>query len=186
MKLWLLRHALTEAAPGLCYGRTDVGVPPEATLAAAEGVLQRIPHGTAVFTSPLRRCAELAHAIASLRQDLPPETDVRIAEMDFGAWEGQLWSAIPRTAFDAWTADFADGRPGGDGESTRRFMQRVGSAFDDWRASGRDALWVTHAGVMRAVHLLHGGARHVDGADQWPAHPIGYGECQLIELHDGL
>lgn len=184
MKLWLLRHALTEAAPGLCYGRTDVGVPPEATLAAAEGVLQRIPHGTAVFTSPLRRCAELAHAIASLRPDLPPETDARLAEMDFGAWEGQLWSAIPRTAFDAWTADFADGRPGGDGESTRRFMQRVGSAFDDWRASGHDALWVTHAGVMRAVHLLHGGARHVDGADQWPAHPIGYGECQLFELED--
>ena len=35
MKLWLVRHARTEAAPGLCYGATDVGVPAEATHAVA-------------------------------------------------------------------------------------------------------------------------------------------------------
>jgi alpha-ribazole phosphatase len=186
MTLWLLRHALTDAAPGLCYGRTDVGVPAAATLAAAQGLLpHRIPEGTPVRCSPLRRCAELARSIETLRPDLRPDVDPRLAEMDFGAWEGQLWSAIPRTAFDAWTGNFADAQPGGDGESTRRFMQRVGSAFDDWRASGRDALWVTHAGVMRAVQLLHGGTLHVERAEQWPSRPIGYGECLRFELRAG-
>ena len=180
-RLWLLRHALTDAAPGVCYGRTDVGVPADATRAAGQGVVHRIPEGTAVFSSPLRRCAELARTVEALRPDLPSAIDPRLAEMDFGAWEGQPWSAIPRTAFDAWTANFADARPGGDGESTRCFMRRVGAAFDDWRASGRDALWITHAGVMRAVQLLHAGIRDVERADQWPAQPIGYGECQCIE-----
>ncbi len=38
-------------------------------------------------------------------------------------------------------------------------MARVGAAWDDWRASGRDAVWVTHAGVMRAALLLSRGVR---------------------------
>lgn len=182
MRLWLLRHALTEAAPGLCYGRTDVGVPYDATLAAAEGARRRIPEGAAVICSPLRRCAELARCLQALRSDLVPSVDPRLAEMDFGAWEGQSWASIPRAEFDAWTGNFVDGRPGGDGESTRVFMQRVGHAFDDWRTSGRDTLWVTHAGVMRAVQLLQQGTRQVETAAQWPSRPIGYGECQLLEV----
>lgn len=184
-RLWLLRHALTEAAPGLCYGRTDVGVPVAATLAAAHGVLHQIPQGTAVYGSPLRRCAELAQAIETLRPDLQWQRDPRLAEMDFGAWEGQLWASIARADFDAWTGSFADGAPGGHGESTRHFMQRVGGAFDDWRASDHDALWVTHAGVMRAVQLLHRGVRQVECADQWPSAPIGYGECLCFEWAEG-
>ncbi|RZL64609.1 MAG: phosphoglycerate kinase [Variovorax sp.] len=181
-RLWLLRHALTDSAPGLCYGRTDVGVPAAATRAAALDVVHKIPEGTVVFSSPLRRCAELAHAIAALRPDLSTRIDPRLAEMDFGAWEGQRWSSIARTEFDAWTVNFADGLPGGDGESTRRFMQRIGAAYDGWRASGCDALWITHAGVMRAVQLLHSGVREVERADQWPSQPIGYGECQCIDI----
>ncbi len=186
MKLWLVRHALTDAAPGLCYGRTDVGVPAEATLQAAQGVVAQIPLGVALYGSPLRRCAELARTLAMLRPDLQARIDPRLAEMDFGAWEGRLWSSIAREDFDAWTGNFADGNPGVHGESTRRFMQRVGEAFDDWRASGRDAVWVTHAGVMRAVQLLHRGVRHVERADEWPSQPIGYGEWQLIEIDDSF
>lgn len=181
MKLWLVRHARTEAAPGLCYGATDVGVPAEATHAVALRVAPGIPMDAVLRTSPLRRCAELARAIAAQRTDLHAEVDARIAEMDFGAWEGRPWSSIPRAEFDAWTAGFADLRPGGDGESTRQFMLRVGMAYDDWRASGRNAVWVTHAGVMRAVQLLQRGVRHVALASEWPAEAIGYGECLRIE-----
>lgn len=181
MKLWLVRHAQTDAAPGLCYGATDVCVPAEATLAVAEAVVSRLPSGIALAHSPLRRCAELALAIGRLRPDLAVSADARLAEMDFGAWEGRPWSSIARTEFDAWTSNFAEGVPGGHGESTVRFMQRTGAAFDEWRASGQDAVWVTHAGVMRAVQLLHGGVRRVDTAAQWPSEPIDYGACLLIE-----
>jgi alpha-ribazole phosphatase len=181
MKLWLVRHAQTDAAPGLCYGATDVCVPAEATQAVAEAVVSRLPAGIVLAHSPLRRCAELAQAIGRLRPDLVIRTEPRLAEMDFGAWEGQPWSSISRAEFDAWTCNFAEGVPGGHGESTASFMQRTGAAFDEWRASGQDAVWVTHAGVMRAVQLLHRGVRRVDAAAQWPSSPIDYGACLLIE-----
>lgn len=183
MKLWLVRHALTDAAPGLCYGATDVTVPPGVTRAVALQVAPRIPPNAVLRASPLRRCAELARAIAEVRADLQVEIDVRLAEMNFGGWEGRPWSSIARAEFDAWTSDFAEGRPGGHGESTREFIQRVGMAFDDWRASGADTVWITHAGVMRAVALLHRGVRSVSRASEWPATPIDYGECLLIEGH---
>ncbi|MGJ7508844.1 histidine phosphatase family protein [Variovorax sp. GT1P44] len=181
MKLHLVRHAQTTAPEGQCYGRTDVAVLPELTLAAAERVAPLLPADIEMRSSPLMRCDDLARAILALRSDLRVRTDPRIAEMDMGAWEGGAWTAIDRAEFEHWTRNFADTRAGGNGDSTRQFMQRVGEAYDEWLARGHDAIWVTHAGVIRAVSLLHGGLRCVERADQWPAHPIAYGACVTIE-----
>ncbi|RYY98726.1 MAG: phosphoglycerate kinase, partial [Comamonadaceae bacterium] len=132
--------------------------------------------------SPLQRCRGLAAALIERRPDLGPcSFDASIAEMDFGSWEGQAWSAIPRTEFDAWAADFGDAAAGGSGESTGLFMRRVAVAYDAWISEGRDALWVTHAGVIRAVWLLHAGTRRVASAGQWPGTAIEPGECVSIE-----
>ena len=49
-------------------------------------------------------------------------------ELDFGAWEGQPWSAIAKSAIDAWTAAFATHAPGG-GESLALMLERVASAL---------------------------------------------------------
>lgn len=181
-RLWLVRHAETDAAPGICYGATDVGVPAAATRALAAQLAPAIPAGTLLSCSPLRRCAELAQAIEALRPELVAQADTRLAEMDFGAWEGRPWAAIARAEFDGWIGNFADGRPGGTGESTRRLMQRVGDAFDEWQLSQRDALWVTHAGVIRAVQLLQRGVRSIERAEQWPAAPIAFGAVIAIDL----
>lgn len=187
MKLWLVRHAPVLAETGLCYGATDVAAHHDETLVAAAAVSVAIGQmpatGMAFFSSPLQRCAALAKAITALRPDLPPcHHDTNLAEMDFGAWEGAPWQAVARSEFDAWMADFADGRAGGTGESTRLFMRRVGIAWDAWRASGSDALWVTHAGVMRAVSLLQRGVRVPATADEWPAYPIAFGEWVTVEI----
>jgi alpha-ribazole phosphatase len=181
MTLWLLRHAPTSAAAGSCCGRTDVPVPAGATLAVAERIAPALPPGIALASSPLQRCAGLAEAIAALRPDLQWHVDARLAEMDFGAWEERSWAEIDRGEIEAWTRDFADARAGGSGESTRQFMQRIGLAFDAWREAGRDAAWVTHAGVIRAVWLLQQGVRCADRADQWPTRPIPFGACVTIE-----
>lgn len=237
-RLWLLRHAAVEGAPGRCYGASDLAARPEATRAAADGFARRWPAapdsaGTAVanagraeddigvtgidgvggigstngidglakpmlamasmpldrvagdvrlWCSPLQRCTALAAAVVERLPRLGPvRVDPRLAEMDFGAWEGRPWDAIGRDAFDAWTADFADARAGGHGESTRMFMARVGAAWDAWRASERDAVWVTHAGVMRAVMLLDAGVRCPEAASQWPSRSIGHGDWLVFE-----
>ena len=179
--LWLLRHVPVLAALGLCYGRTDLACAVEATRSVAQAIAPTLPVRIDIFSSPLQRCTLLAGLLSALRPDLgPTRMDSRLAEMDFGAWEGRPWSDIGRAEFAAWMDDFADGRVGGHGESTRQFMARVGSAWDDWRASGRDALWVTHAGVMRAVTLLESGIRCPTDAAAWPKQSIGFGE--LIKI----
>ena len=181
--LWLLRHAPVDAPAGLCYGRTDLTCYVEATQAVAAEIAPLLPADIAIYTSPLQRCAMLARAIADERPSLSPATiDPRLAEMDFGAWEGQPWDRIARADFDAWMADFTDARAGTHGESTRLFIARVGEAWDAWRASGRDALWVTHAGVIRAVTLLQRGVSVPADASEWPRQPIGFGEWSTVEV----
>ena len=180
--LWLLRHAPVDAPAGLCYGRTDLSCAAEATQAVAAQIAPLLPADIAIHSSPLQRCATLARAIADQRPALSPATiDPRLAEMDFGAWEGQPWDRIARADFDAWMADFADARAGTNGESTRLFMARVAAAWDDWRAGGIDAVWVTHAGVMRAVRLLQHGVRCPADASEWPRHPIGFGDWLRVD-----
>ena len=182
MKLWLLRHAPVDAAAGLCYGATDLSCVVGSTEAMAATIAPLLPAEIAVHSSPLQRCAALADAIARARPDLsPPRIDGRLAEMNFGAWEGQAWDAIARSDFDVWMGDFAHARAGAHGESTALFMARVGAAWDDWLGSKRDALWVTHAGVMRAVLLLQRGVRCPANASEWPSQPIAFGEWLTID-----
>ena len=101
--------------------------------------------------------------------------------MDFGKWEGQPWADIPKTQLDAWTADFAHYPAGDTGESVGQFMARVASAFDELPAA-KDVLWITHAGVIRAAHLLAKGTRHIERADQWPSAAPAYGQWCTLDL----
>jgi alpha-ribazole phosphatase len=99
--------------------------------------------------------------------------------MNFGAWEGQRWADIARAELDAWTADFWGYRVGGSGESVGAFMSRVAAAFDalPW---AENTLWITHAGVIRAVRLIASGQRRLQRADQWPVAAPAYGQwCKL-------
>lgn len=182
--LWLARHATVQAPSGLCYGAQDWPARPMATRAAAQALAAALPaHWPShwpVWASPRWRCQQLAQALAALRPDLPAaRVDARLCEMDFGLWEGRLWAHIERPAFDAWMADFAHHRPGG-GESVAQLMQRVASAWADWRASGLPALWLTHAGVMRAALLLSRGQAYITQPADWPQStdiPLGSSLC---------
>ena len=171
-----------DAAPSAdrCYGSTDLRADPAATQAAAERLARQLPQGLGVQVSPLQRCEQLALALQALRPDLVLEADDRLREMYFGAWEDVPWSDIARTDFDAWLADFADARPAGDGESVRELMARVAAAWDGWRAGGQHAVWITHAGVMRAALLLARGVRLPASARDWPADQLPFGEALVL------
>ena len=98
--------------------------------------------------------------------------------MNFGRFEGQPWSAIPKADIDAWTADFGQHRFGGQ-ESANDVLERVAAALQDCTAQTNpdsNVLWMTHAGVIRAVSLLAQGITQVDTATQWPRQVPGFGE----------
>lgn len=181
MKLWLVRHAEVAAPTGLCYGRSDLPAEPAATARAAARLAAELPKGLAVRASPLQRCELLAQSLCRLRPDLTLQIDTRLREMDFGAWEGRSWADIARADFDAWLADFADARPAGNGECVRELMARVAAAWDGWRASGHDAVWITHAGVVRAALLLARGLRQPPSAADWPAEAVPHGLSVCID-----
>lgn len=141
MILHLIRHSEPEVAPGLCYGRLDL--PAKNVAAAAERLRAELPPGLPVWSSPLRRCRELAGLLHAA-----PTVDDRLAEMDFGAWEGRPWDAIPRAELDAWAADVAGYAPPG-GESAQAVQQRILSFVAALTAD--EAVVVTHAGVIRTL-----------------------------------
>ena len=182
MKLWLVRYAPVLAEPGLCYGISDLAADTAATRQAAKSLAAQLPVGMVLHHSPLQRCELLVHALQGLRPDLALNSDARLREMDFGAWEGQRWDAIPRAAFDGWTGDFTDARPGTHGETVRELMARVAHAWDEARAAGTDRLWVTHAGVMRAALLLSRGVRLPAQAADWPDEALAFGEVRMLDL----
>ena len=180
MKLWLVRHAQPLIAPGVCYGATDVAVDEQATRQVAEQLAQTLPHGVWLVSSPLQRCERLAQYLQGLRPDLAYKTDARLMEMNFGCWEGQRWDAIPQADYDHWTAAFGAHRFGGF-ESVSDFMQRVTGAWEETQQYERDAVWITHAGVIRAASLLAQGVREVTLATQWPVEAPAFGGW--YELH---
>ncbi len=148
----LLRHPATNAAAGVCYGRSEVGL---GSWAAAEvaGALAATPRVRRVVASPARRCRSLAAALAE-RDGLELDVDARLHELDFGAWEGRRWRDIPRAESDAWAADPWRVAPPG-GETFAELHQRVAAALDDVEDS---AALVTHAGPIRAARMILDGA----------------------------
>lgn len=181
MTLWLVRHAQPRVAPGVCYGASDLAADAAATRACAQQLAERLPPGLPLVASPLQRCERLALALQGLRPDLTLKFDARLAEMDFGCWEGQRWDAIPQAAFDAWMADFGAHRFGGR-ESVDELLQRVAAVHAEQVAQGRDAVWITHAGVIRAMALMAQGISRLARADQWPREAPGWGEWLQLEL----
>ncbi|WP_127806268.1 histidine phosphatase family protein [Hydrogenophaga sp. NH-16] len=186
MKLWLLRHARVVLPPGLCYGASDVPADEALTAEAAQAIAPLLPIGLPVRVSDLGRAQQLHQALRAHRPDLGvAQTDPRIREMDFGTWEQIAWDAVPRTAFDTWMADFALHRFGG-AESVHELMDRVADALDDTRATvgeGGEALWITHAGVIRsAMHLAQHERRPIASAREWPRDAPQTGEWMVLEV----
>jgi alpha-ribazole phosphatase len=179
MRITLIRHPQPQVAAGVCYGSTDLAVAREQrdqVLAALAGML---PAGAPLYSSPLRRCAELAERIGSA----PPIYDARLAEMHFGAWEMQRWDDIPRTEIDAWAADLIHYHPGG-GESVLQMATRIADFYASLRADSlADTVIVCHAGTMRLLMARHAGLAPTAMALRAAStpHSITYGERIVLQ-----
>jgi alpha-ribazole phosphatase len=80
-----------------------------------------------------------------------PSVAEELIELDFGAWEGIRWNALPREELDDWARDVWHYRPGG-GESAAMVEERWRRWYD--RVSSLDLasiVAVTHAGVIRTA-----------------------------------
>lgn len=148
-----MRHPAAAVAPGICYGRLDLAVGPDAEVKVARA-LALLPPVRAVRSSPARRCHAVAVRIAA-RDGVPAMVDDRLQELNFGCWEGRPWVAIDRAQSDPWAADPWTVAPPG-GETLAALSARVAAALED--APPGTAI-VTHAGVIRAARMILSGER---------------------------
>jgi broad specificity phosphatase PhoE len=109
-----------------------------------------------IVSSPMTRAVETAHIVARGRG---VEVDARLAELDYGAWEGLTVDEIERRfpgQFEQYDADPAGHRVGG-GESGRQVARRLGRLVGelvDWAEAdggGLCCLLVGHSSVNRVL-----------------------------------
>jgi alpha-ribazole phosphatase len=165
MRLYLIRHPRPDIGAGICYGRSDIGLAQDPA-ASAEALRACLPAGLPVFSSPLRRCLELAQALHAA-----PVIDSRLAEMNFGRWEMQRWDDIPRDEIDAWAADPVTYPPPG-GDSPAQVRVRVAAWLAERPAA---AVVVSHGGVLRAC------VGELTGATDWHTLKFDFGAVSLVE-----
>lgn len=116
-----------------------------------------------IVSSPLVRSAETAEILAG---GAPVQLDPRLAELDYGRWEGLTLEEIEARfpgEYDQYEADPASHRVGG-GESGRHVARRVGTLIDElleWAESDaeeRTCLIVGHSSTNRILLAMVLGA----------------------------
>ncbi len=184
MRLYLVRHPEPLVKPETCYGSSDVGVNSAHCDRVSAALLTTLPKEATLFSSPLRRCADLANKLSSGFDQKPIIFDERLAEMHFGRWELRAWSDIPRTEVEAWVKDVVTYQPGG-GESVLQMAMRVREFHDELlRDNHENAVVVCHAGTIRMLLACQRGLPLAEMA-RYAAqirHKIAFGETILLDI----
>jgi len=153
MDIHLIRHPQTTAAGGTCYGALDLEAAPERLAADTARNAPLIPPNARFLCSPQRRARALAEALAGG----PVETDARLVEMNFGEWEGRLWSDVPRKEIDAWAENVGGYVPPG-GESVEAVSARVIDWWEGVEITDTPLVVVAHGGPLCVI------AAHITGS----------------------
>ena len=146
MEVYIIRHTRVATPKGICYGQTDVDLANTFEEEYFELKKQLPNHFDAVFSSPLKRCKQLAEKFS-----VDMILDDRLKEMHFGDWELKAWNDIPLDEIQPWYDDFVTTEtPNGD--SFERLYFHCASFFNELRTKDyKKVLIVTHSGIIRST-----------------------------------
>lgn len=152
--LWLARHGETEwTVDDRFNGWSDVALTELGKCQAQSlgSYLKERPLA-AIYSSPLKRCAETAQ-LASAPHDLSPTIVPELKELNYGVWDGMARVDIISRYSDAWAAWMQDpaAMAAPEGESGYDVLTRVIPSIKDLvtRHSGKEILVVAHKAVNR-------------------------------------
>jgi alpha-ribazole phosphatase len=147
MEIYLVRHTTPAVEAGTCYGQTDLDTT-ETFEAEAKIIQQVLPTDIEhVFSSPLKRCSNLARFLFP-NKDIQLHND--LMEINCGPWEMRKWDDIPRAETEPWMSDFVNYRIP-NGESYVEVFERTTKVFDEVVALQKPAVIVAHGGVLRSM-----------------------------------
>lgn len=157
-RIHFIRHGLTEgAAEGRYIGHTDAELSRDGILQLED--MQRdmvYPKASAVFISPLKRCAQTA---AILYPDHHPIEMEGLIEYNFGEFDGktadELLGGKKADLFTAWLKGGPDSAPPF-GESNAQFQKRVCETMEKIvdgviRSETDNTVIITHGGVISTL-----------------------------------
>jgi len=147
----LLRHG--EAVGGPRYrGSTDDPL----TLAGwmqMVAAIESVPIAWArIISSPLQRCAAFAAGLASHLQ-IPLQLEMRLRELDFGAWEGRTSAELLQHERPALLRFWADPvrYPPPQAETLAQLQARVLAVWRELREGPQPTLIISHGGPIRII-----------------------------------
>ena len=147
--LLIVRHGTTDwNEKKLIQGRTDRPLSEAGRKQVREWRLPPGWAGARCLSSPLARAVETARLLG-----LQPETEPRLIEMSWGAWEGQSLAALRDALGDEMIENERRGldfRPAG-GESPRDVQERLRPLLSGLAGP---TVALTHRGVLRALYAL--------------------------------
>lgn len=155
--IWLVRHGAPEAPAGMAIGSSD---PPLSWAGKRQARALAIELSArplaAVYSSDKVRAIATAEAIAAAHR-IGVRIDVRLRELDLGAWEGRslgdLWTEEPQAAA-AWEKDLR-ATPPAFGESVAALEERVTAFLKEACAQAQDEIVVVaHRGSLAALRGL--------------------------------
>ncbi len=157
MEIYLIRHTRPGVPEGTCYGRTDVPLDEAEFSARIPQIADHLPAGMAFYSSPASRCARLAERLVAHTGGSLAGVDGRLHELDFGDWEGRLWSDLPRHETEKWTGDIVHCAPP-NGENFMAMWGRVSEFYeailDAAFAAGHERIGIVgHAGSLKVLVL---------------------------------
>ena len=153
MRIALIRHGPTDwNAQKRVQGRIDMPLSAEGQAKMARLLPPAGFENARAFCSPLLRARQTA-ALLGLEN---PAIDARLAEQNWGEWEGltrnEMLARDGADAFERAGRGLCFRPPGG--ESTGELQARVVSFLADTAKLPQDAIAVTHMGVLRSAYAL--------------------------------
>lgn len=160
LTLLLTRHGHTDRSePDAYLGQTIAARLTDRGRADAHALAERLATVAIdrVISSPLERAVETAGIVA---RDRPFETDARLAEMDYGAWEGltveeiEVRFAADYARYEADPSTFHIGGAESGADVAARLTAFTSDLLAWWEAGGerqRTCLVIGHASVNRVL-----------------------------------
>lgn len=168
MELYLIRHGKTFANENHLYcGSTDL---PLSENGIAELKIKRytVPQDVQFVTSGMVRTQQTLHTLFG---NVPHTVDTAFREIDFGIFEMKSYEQLKDNAdYQQWLEgdNFVNIPP--EGESGQQMTARVTKAADKLIKQGKNAVVITHGGVIAAV-MAHLFPKENKNIYQWQPKP---------------
>jgi probable phosphoglycerate mutase len=158
MRVYLIRHGETTAAPGTLTGRMPGVHLSGRGRASVRALAATIEPGRldAIYSSPMERTQETAAALAAVT-GLRVHLEQALNEIDFGEWSGMTFDALAgREDWQAFNRRRSEGQAPR-GESASEVQRRTIEAIERLRAAGahQAPALVTHGDIIRSAVLRY-------------------------------